>query len=131
MDNSNDIRNGILWLKLDARSKQLLQQRFPAIYPNTFYDHVTLAYGTTKIAVAELIGKSDSVQAYAYAKNEKAEAVRVNTRGLPDTYGAPHITLSTADGVEPFESVTMLKSDHHETKIAPLELSGVLEFIYL
>ncbi len=123
--------HGILWLKLDERSKQLLQQRFPASYVSKHYDHVTLAYDAARSTVENHIDKPASVDVYAYAKNDKAEAVRVDTHGLPDTYGVPHITLSTIDGVEPFESVTMLKSEHDEIAIEPFVVSGTLEFILL
>lgn len=122
--------SGILWLRLDARSRRTLQDKYPPKYPNSYYDHVTLVYGVPKDEVGNLIGQSSSVYAWAYAVNSRVEAVRVRTQGLPDTYGVPHITLSTQPGIEPFESVAMLKSVHDEVAIdPPIKLDGELEFV--
>lgn len=56
--------------------------------------------------------------------------MRVATHGLPDTYGTPHITISTGEGIDPFESVTMLKSRHTEYPLEnAIDLGGIIEFI--
>jgi len=124
--------NGILWLKLDEASRQLLQANFPATLVMPFYDHVTLAYDVSRESIAPYIGQSAGVVAYAYATNGKVEAVRVETAGLPDTYGVPHVTLSTAVGIQPFEAVAMLHGEHAEQPIEPsLTLTGKLEFVPL
>jgi hypothetical protein len=123
---------GILWLKLDNVSRQKLQQLYPPKYPNAFYDHVTLAYDVARDSVSEWIDTADQATAYAYAANGNVEAVRVRTEGLPDTYGVPHVTLSTAKGIQPYESVAMLQADHTENPIEPaVELTGVIEFVPL
>jgi len=132
MAKTNELDTGVLWLKLDADSKQLLQKLYPPKYSDPYYDHVTLAFGVPRESVSHLIGQAASANVYAYAHNAKVEAVRVKTSGLPDTYGVPHITLSTQQGVEPFESVAMLKGDHQEVPInPPFELKGQTEFILL
>ncbi len=121
---------GILWLKLDEASKGQLQEEYPPRYPNVFYDHVTLVFEAHQAAVNYLIGKKAVAHVLAYARNDHVEAVRVDTHGLPDTYGVPHVTLSTEEGIEAFESVAMLQSEHHEESVdPPLELDGTIEFI--
>lgn len=121
---------GILWLKLDGTSRANLKSRYPAQYENSYYDHVTLAFGANKRDVALHIGTTANATVYAYAQNPRIEAVRVRTDNLPDTYGTPHITLSAANGVPPFESVAMLKADHFEEAIeSPFEITGTVEFI--
>ncbi len=121
---------GILWLKLDGASKGELQKAYPPRYPNIFYDHVTLIFGAHQEAVNHMIGKNALAHVLVHAYNDRVEAVRVNTHGLPDMYGVPHITLSAQEGVEPFESVAMLQSEHHEEPVdPPVELDGTIEFI--
>ena len=120
---------GIVWLKLSQTSAEQLRQAFPPQYPNQFYDHVTLVFGAQKTLYEDLVGNHATIRVYAYAKNDEVEAVRVHTGALPDTYGVPHITLSTQKGIKPFASVMMLQGDHHETEIQPFELEGHIEFI--
>jgi len=128
----NNSENGILWLKLDIKSKEHLRRLYPPKYPNSFYDHVTLAYDIPRSLYADLVGNHAAAKVQAYAVNEKVEAVRVQTTNLPDSYGAPHITLSTAAGIKPYESVTMLHDTHDEIAVPePFELTGTVEFVAL
>lgn len=128
----NKSATGILWLKLDATSKRQLQDAFPPHYPDTYYDHITLVFGTPQEPVNHLIGTRSTAIVYAHAHNDKIQAVRVRANGLPDTYGVPHVTLSAQPGVEAFESVAMLQGEHEETEIdPPLEITGTIEFIPL
>lgn len=122
-------RSGILWLVLDQSSSASLRAAVPSLYSNEFYHHVTLRYGVTAREVSEFIGKRVTIIATAVAYNDQAQAVRVTTGGLPDEYGVPHITLSTAKGVKPFASVAMLQGAHEEALLDPsLQLSGIVEF---
>lgn len=123
---------GILWLVLDAESSERLKAAVPPKYENEYYHHVTLQFGVAKDAVSGYIGRDVTIEAYAAGHNDKAQAVRVYVQGLPDMYGVPHVTLSTAAGVVPYASVAMLQGTHQEVPIAPpLQLSGTIEFEYL
>lgn len=124
-------REGIVWLKLNDESINKLKAMYPPLYPNEYYHHVTLVFGTQRSLFEEIIGRDASVVVHAYARDQNAEAVRVHTNELPDTYGVPHITLSTQRGVKPFASVLMLQGDHHEEQVDQFELSGKVEFIPL
>lgn len=117
---------------LDEESSARLRRAIPPIYPKTFYHHVTLLYDVGRSEAEGLIGKSWTVEAYAAAHNSQAQACRVRTNGLPDTYGVPHVTLSTATGIAPFASAAMLKGEHDEQPLdPPIRLTGRLEFIYI
>ena len=111
---------GILWLKLSVKSRNFLLEKFPPRFPNVYYDHVTLAYGVERARVGEYLNAAAEAEVYAYASSAIVEALRVKTYGLPDSYGVPHVTLSTANGVKPFESVSMLKEAHEEAGIIPV-----------
>lgn len=118
----------MMWLALDHASRESLRKAFPSKYTQEFYHHVTLKANLPQEVVDKLAGTHHEVEAYAHAFNDDVEAVRVRTHNLPDTYGVPHITLSSRKGIEPFESVFMLKASHTETPISPpLKLSGVIE----
>ncbi len=125
-------RPGILWFVLDEASVAKLRQIAPPLYANEFYHHVTLRYGVSKGEVAQYIGKEWRIKVTAIAHNSEVQACRVQTDGLPDEYGVPHITLSTAPGIKPFASVAMLQGAHDERRLEqPVELSGRVQFEYL
>lgn len=123
---------GILWLVLSPAARQRLQDAHPPLYENDFYHHVTLAFDVPRQSVEQFIGRPAVVQAYAHVADANVQAVRVATDpqdNLPDTYGVPHITLSTAAGIEPFAAVAMIKGDHTAAPIdPPLQIDGTVEF---
>lgn len=123
-----DRQAGILWFVLDRSSTERLRLAVPPRYKNEFYHHVTLQYGVARQAVAAFIDKPWTIKVYAVAHNNEAQACRVDTNGLPDTYGVPHVTLSTAEGIPPFASVAMLQGEHEEIAIEPIELTGRVAF---
>jgi hypothetical protein len=123
--------NGILWLVLDEASQAALHEHVPPVFENVFCHHVTLWHDISPDdeQVAALANTTQTISAYAIADNGKAQAVRVKTPGLPDKYGVPHITISTAKGVTPFQSVAMLQGDHTEVPLdPPLTLTGTIQF---
>jgi len=124
-------RLGILWFVLDKTSAARLRTAVPARYQHEYYHHVTLRYGVPHHAVQALIGQRHTITAYAVAHNDNAQACRVQTHGLPDTYGVPHVTVSTAPGIKPYASVAMLQAAHTEAPLdPPIELSGSVTFAY-
>lgn len=130
MTNPTDNR-GILWLKLNQASRDILRTTYPSKYDDAYYDHVTLLFGATRKEVESYIGEHAEVTVYAHAFDDSIEAVRVNST-LPDTYGVPHVTLSAKSGVEPFKSVAMLQGKHTEVPCSkPFTISGTIEFIAL
>lgn len=125
-------RRGILWFVLDETSAAALRRAVAPLYPNEYCHHVTLRYGVAREEVEQFIGKKWEVVAHAVAWNDKAQACPVETNGLPDEYGVPHVTVSTAKGVKPFASVAMLQGEHKEESLDPtIVLAGTVEFVYL
>ena len=123
--------NGILWLVLDEASQATLREHITPLFEHIFCHHVTLLYGiaASDERVAASLNTTQTIEVYALAHDDKAQAVRVKTNGLPDTYGVPHITISTGKGIEPFHSVAMLQGEHTEVPLdPPLTLSGTVQF---
>jgi hypothetical protein len=121
-------QKGILWFVLDEESSEKLRQAVPPRYPNSYYHHVTLQHDVERSAVESWIGRRAAVTAYATAYSDAAQAVRVRT-DLPDMYGVPHVTVSTAEGIKPFASVAMLQGEHEESPLdPPFSLTGTIEF---
>src|SRR5204862_207103 len=89
-------------------------------FEKAWYHHVTLRYGVERYEVQAIIGQKHQIEAYAAAFNDQAQAVRVETNGLPDEYGVPHVTISTAAAVKPFASVAMLKGSHDTAAFSQL-----------
>lgn len=130
MNNSSSDTPGILWLVLDEQSQQALRKQCPPRFNNEFYHHLTLRYGVPLTPELQaLIGKSYEIEGYTEAFNKSAHALRVLPSSLPDEYGVPHITLSTAAGIEPFASVAMLQAPHDEVALpAHITLHGIVAF---
>src|SRR5688572_10672630 len=110
-------RLGILWFVLDDQSRARLHEAVPPLYSDEYYHHVTLQYGVGRGSVASFIGKQWTIGAYAVGSNTEVQACRVQTNGLPDMYGVPHITLSAMPGIKPYASVAMLQQAHTETPL--------------
>lgn len=125
-------RLGILWFVLDNASSAKLRQAVPPAYGKEYYHHVTLQYSVERETVPSFVGKQWTILAYAVALGKDTQACRVQTNGLPDMYGVPHVTLSTDPGIKPYASVAMLQTEHTETPLdPPLTLSGTVQFEYL
>jgi len=121
--------NGMLWFVLDDRSQANLRSSCPAQFPRAFGDHATLRFDVPLSAAYEkLVGKPHTIEVYEHCWNNRVQAVRVRTNGLPDQYGVPHVTVSAVG--EPFESVAMLKGSHHSEPLS-LTLNGTVKFIPL
>lgn len=118
--------------KAQSRKQTSPPPGIPTPYHDIFYDHITLAFDVPKTAVVDFIGKKAQAKVYAHAYNQDVEAVRVTTYSLPDTYGVPHITLSTQKGIQPFGSVAMIKNPHNEEAAEPsFDVYGKIEFVAL
>lgn len=79
-----------------------LKQEFPPVYPNTFYHHMTIAFGPKELKMPNKIGERTKLKVIGRITTDKVDALLVETDISNNKY--PHITLSTAEGVKPFES---------------------------
>jgi hypothetical protein len=124
-------QKGLLWLRLDEPSRTRLLSICSPRFKTIFCDHVTLRFGIVLTAeYQQLIGSQHTVHAYEHCWNDTIQAVRVITHGLPDQYGVPHVTISAAEGIEPFLSVEMLHGQHHQYEpLNSIPLTGTVEFV--
>ena len=113
---------GVFLAKMD---RQRLLKAIPPVHPQIFADHLTLKFRddpTDSIDISEFpIGKTVSLKVVGMAENDKAQAVVV--QGIkPEDGRIPHITISTATGVNPQYSNELVGSGH----ITPIKNGLVL-----
>ena len=121
---------------LDEDEKQKLLQRFPAIHPNVFAEHVTIKFKPSKedmISIDQLglFGEKFDINVTGYVEDELGQAVTVSVSDLPEGIfpegRTQHITISTADGIKPVYSNELI-SNKETTKINDLTLSGIMRW---
>jgi hypothetical protein len=78
-----------------------LQRMFAPVFPNLFYHHMTIEFAP-KDASNIVVGRRVGLQVIGRLTTNKVDALLVEYSGSKNKY--PHITLSTAEGVKPFES---------------------------
>jgi hypothetical protein len=112
---------------LTEESKTLISEMFEGgQHGKWFGHHVTLEFGIKE--PHEMDGQTVSMEVSGYATDEKGEAITVNLNGIESTNAIPHITLSCADGVKPFYSNELLKSDVQD--IENFTITGVVTAVY-
>jgi len=121
----------MLWLHLNTASRTALLKACAPHFTTTFVDHVTLLFDVPlNQEMEKMIGQECMVFAYEHCWNDSIQAVRVKTDSLPNQYGVPHITISAADGIEPFFSVEMLRDDrYHSELLNNIPLTGSIRFV--
>lgn len=115
---------------LDEGSKRRLLMwwrtavRLP-ILPVIYADHVTLKYHPSKAEVEKTpLGEHALVQVIGFASDEKGQAVLVRP-SVSSANRYPHVTISTAKGVAPVYSNTLL-AEGYTRKMGPI-LRGVVD----
>lgn len=78
------------------------------MHPNRFYHHATIAFRPKALSCPERIGEKVLLRVNGRLTTNKVDVLLVD---LPFNVKVenPHITLSTAEGVAPAESKTVLK----------------------
>ncbi len=124
----SNIMDGYLAIVLTEESQGQLLARFPPSHPKVFAHHVTVAFKPT-VEVYEqykkYLGLPVTLRVYGYAKDEKGEAVVVDTDVLENK--KQHITIST-NNTPPFYSKTLVENGY-ETLSEPFTLNAVFVFI--
>lgn len=97
---------GILWLSLPSQFPPV-----PALYNLASHYHVTLQFGVDRSPFAHLLGQMVYVHTVANCYNDRVQALLIilppEVRQLCKNK-FPHMTVSTAEGVRPVESNSML-----------------------
>jgi hypothetical protein len=120
-----------LGLFLTPESQRKLLKQFPPKHGEVHADHVTLQFKPTKEQMTALkrrrrLGDRVDVEVVGYAEDGQAQAVVVK---LPEDLKldgrTPHVTLSTAKGVEPRYSNELLGRGYKP--MPPVTVRGVLD----
>lgn len=82
-------------------NKQELMHKYPPKHKNIFYHHSTIEFNPADISNLE-VGKKVDLQIIGRLTTEKVDVLLVNNSLSKNQ--DPHITLSTAEGVKPYES---------------------------
>jgi hypothetical protein len=122
------VMDGYLAIFLTEESQKLLLSKLPPTHPKVYAHHVTVAFKPT-VDVYEYykkyLGQKIALRVYGYTKDEKGEAVVVDTDILEDK--KQHITLST-NNTPPFYSKILVEKGF-ATLGEPFLLQAVFEFI--
>ena len=122
------ILDGYLAIILTEESQKLLLTKFPPSHPKIYAHHVTVVFKPT-VEIYEkyekYLGSKVDVRVYGYTKDEKGEAVVVDTDILEDK--RHHITIST-NNTPPFYSKTLVEKGYKDLT-EPFMLRGIFEFI--
>jgi len=108
---------------LDEDSKAALKSSYPGEHPNYFGEHITLNFGKKEYPAN--LGEAVVIDLVGYAKDESGEAVEVLLRGAESDNDNPHITISTAEGIEAVYSNKLL-AQGIERMDFPLTLTGTV-----
>lgn len=120
--------DGYLAIVLTPESQKLLLERFPPSYAKVYAHHVTVAFKPTFDVYEQykkFLGSPVTLRVCGYVKDEKGEAVAVDTDVLEDK--KQHITIST-NNTPPFYSKTLVERGY-ETLSEPFMLNAVFVFI--
>jgi len=96
----------ILYHALFVDNVNELMGMFPPVHPNIFYHHSTIEFAPKDASNIE-VGKKMRLQIVGRITTDRVDALIV--ANLKSKNRHPHITLSTALGVKPFESNTELE----------------------
>lgn len=115
-------------LFLVERSRLLLLDKVPPLHEQSFGDHVTLAFKPKKeiaFALKPFAGMTIPISVHSLYYNFDAQAVGVEIPGIGVYPEIPHITISTAKGIQPKQSLELMRN-HHPLPIERILLYGII-----
>ena len=93
-----------------------LKEKFPQVHPNSFYHHSTNEFKPDSLEGLP-VGEKQQLKITGRLTTDKVDVLLVDNPNSSNPN--PHITLSTADGVKPFESNAEIEANLD--KIQPLD----------
>ncbi len=87
-----------------------LESIFPAVHPNRYYHHSTIAFKPSALSFPERLGEDVLLKIIGRLTSDEVDVLVVESPFPAVDVEWPHITLSTAIGVPPRESKTALKN---------------------
>jgi len=102
---------------IDKMDRQRLIKAFPPVHPQVWADHMTIKFRDNpadSVDASEFpLGKTITMKVVGTAVDTKAQAVVVQPQGIKVEEGrTPHITISTAAGVNPRYTNTLLEHSY-------------------
>lgn len=101
-ENEENKMDKIIYEAYFVDQPSLLKQMFPPVHPNTFYHHMTIEFAPKELKYPEAIGQKIKLPIIGRLITDKVDVLLVGSTVCKKN--CPHITLSTAEGVKPFES---------------------------
>lgn len=112
---------------LSEEARQKILAAFPPRFKNVFAHHHTITFRPTAEELAQLsIGESFTLPIIGIAEDDKAQALVVESPFSSHKY--PHITLSTAEGVEPVYSNELIERNGFTPLSEPVMVDATLGF---
>lgn len=102
-----------------------LIKRYKPVHENIFYDHSTIEFNPKDISNIP-IGKRINIKIKGRLTTDKVDALLVENEFSLNEY--PHITLSTAKGVKPFESNSEIKNNLDKVVALNDSIQGVVGY---
>lgn len=96
----------VIYTALFVDNPGVLKSLFPPIYSNQYYHHSTIEFNPKDVSNIE-VGKKLIIRAIGRITTDRVDALLVENPLSKNVN--PHITLSTAAGVKPFESNVAFK----------------------
>lgn len=95
---------------------QALEEAFPAVHPNKFYHHSTVAFRPQDTSNIE-VGKAQELKVIGRITTDKVDALLVENPKSANKDA--HITLSTAEGIKPFEVNKEIENNREKITAVP------------
>jgi hypothetical protein len=95
-------KEGVLYTALFVDDINALKGKYPPVHPNEYYHHSTIAFKPEDGKEGIHLGEKQVIAVTGRVTSDKVDVLLVKNEKSVNAY--PHITLSTAEGVKPFES---------------------------
>ena len=100
---ARDLEYDTIYIAAMVTNPPALKKMFPQVHTNGYYHHSTIEFRPVMTeTLLHNVGKAVNLKVRARVTTDKVDALVVENPGSTNKY--PHITLSTAEGVQPFES---------------------------
>ena len=100
--------NKIIYTAYFIDDVEKLKEIFPPVHPNIFYHHSTIEFRPIDISNLE-IGKKEKVKVTGRLTTDNVDVLLVDLPKFKNKN--PHITLSTADGINPAQSKSEIENN--------------------
>ena len=114
-----EIPNTIVSIYLNSESKEMLKARFPGMFSNERYDHLTVHFDPSQSdlkSVYKLLGNEYSIQALALVSNESSQVLYCQIkqkdgggRNIHSSNKYPHVTLTFSNSTDANASNLLLQ----------------------